>query len=136
MPGTATALPRFGRAGGPPRNRPQGLPWGPIPVAPNPESRHLTIHAAPIWLQRALSVCAGPVLRLSGCSGHGPGPWWTRMWDQNLFLESRPRLAGVLHLGAVRGLISGLGTARHLDRHLRGRPLPRDPQLTPPYAQG
>jgi hypothetical protein len=36
-------------------------------------------------------------------------PWWTRMWDQNMFIESHPALASVLHNGAVRGLISGIG---------------------------
>jgi hypothetical protein len=36
-------------------------------------------------------------------------PWWTRVWDQNLFIQSHPQLSAVLHLGAVRGIISGLG---------------------------
>ena len=36
-------------------------------------------------------------------------PWWTRIWDQNLFILSHPMLAGILHNGAVRGIISGLG---------------------------
>jgi len=31
------------------------------------------------------------------------------MWDQNLFIEARPGLSRLLHLGAVRGIISGLG---------------------------
>jgi hypothetical protein len=36
-------------------------------------------------------------------------PWWTRVWDQNMFILARPRLSAILHLGAVRGIISGLG---------------------------
>jgi hypothetical protein len=36
-------------------------------------------------------------------------PWWTRIWDHNMFIESHPVLAGFLHNGAVRGIISGLG---------------------------
>ena len=63
---------------------------------------------APVWLQR-ISLC---VLVLF-CVYLGVLvmvlPWWTRMWDQNMFLEARPHLARVMHLGAVRGAISGLG---------------------------
>jgi hypothetical protein len=66
------------------------------------------IAPAPIWLQR-ISLC---VLVLF-CVYLGVLvmvlPWWTRMWDQNLFLEARPHLARFLHLGAVRGAISGMG---------------------------
>jgi len=36
-------------------------------------------------------------------------PWWTRVWDHNAFLQARPMLAAMLHNGAVRGIISGLG---------------------------
>ena len=36
-------------------------------------------------------------------------PWWTRMWDQNLLINSHPQFAAILHIGAVRGIISGLG---------------------------
>ena len=66
------------------------------------------IAPAPIWLQR-ISLC---VLVLF-CVYLGVLvmvlPWWTRMWDQNLFLAARPHLAHFLHLGAVRGAISGMG---------------------------
>ncbi len=64
--------------------------------------------AAPVWLQRAslvmlvvFCVQLGILVAIL--------PWWTRIWDQNLFINSRPALAAVLHNGAVRGLISGLG---------------------------
>jgi hypothetical protein len=36
-------------------------------------------------------------------------PWWTRVWDHNLFIQSHPALATFLHNGAVRGVVSGLG---------------------------
>jgi hypothetical protein len=64
--------------------------------------------AAPVWLQRLslfvlvlFCVYLGVLVMVL--------PWWTRVWDHNLFIESHPALAAVLHTGAVRGLISGLG---------------------------
>ncbi len=36
-------------------------------------------------------------------------PWWSRVWDHNLWIDMHPRLSAVLHNGAVRGLISGIG---------------------------
>jgi hypothetical protein len=63
---------------------------------------------APVWLQR-LSLC---VLVLF-CVYLGVLvlvlPWSTRIWDHNQLINSRPWLASILHNGAVRGLISGLG---------------------------
>jgi hypothetical protein len=63
---------------------------------------------APVWLQRVslvmlvlFCVYLGILVAIL--------PWWTRIWDQNLFINSHPALAAVLHTGAVRGLISGLG---------------------------
>lgn len=63
---------------------------------------------APIWLQRLslfvlvlFCVYLGVLVAIL--------PWWKRMWDQNLWIQSRPALAAVLDNGAVRGLISGLG---------------------------
>ena len=63
---------------------------------------------APIWLQRLslfvlvlFCVYLGVMVTVL--------PWWERVWDHNLWIEARPRLAAVLHQGAVRGLISGLG---------------------------
>jgi hypothetical protein len=64
--------------------------------------------AAPIWLQRLslfvlvlFCVYLGVLVMLL--------PWWTRVWDRNLFIQSHPALAAFLHNGAVRGIISGLG---------------------------
>ena len=77
-----------------------------LPVAEAPETA--IDAAAPVWLQRLslfvlvlFCVYLGVLVMVL--------PWWTRIWDQNLFIQSRPALAAVLHLGAVRGLISGLG---------------------------
>jgi hypothetical protein len=64
--------------------------------------------AAPIWLQRLslfvlvlFCVYLGVLVTIL--------PWWSRVWDNNLWIQSHPALAAVLHNGAVRGLISGLG---------------------------
>jgi hypothetical protein len=64
--------------------------------------------AAPIWLQRLsllvlvlFCVYLGVLVMVL--------PWWTRVWDENLWIQSHPALASVLHTGAVRGVISGLG---------------------------
>jgi hypothetical protein len=63
---------------------------------------------APLWLQRlsllilvVFCVYLGVLVTIL--------PWWTRVWDQNMFILAHPRLAAVLHHGAVRGFISGLG---------------------------
>ena len=63
---------------------------------------------APIWLQRLslfvlvlFCVYLGVLVMIL--------PWWTRVWDHNVFIQSRPALAAVLNNGAVRGLISGIG---------------------------
>jgi len=72
--------------------------------APEPEAGA----AAPVWLQRLslfvlvlFCVYLGVLVMIL--------PWWTKVWDHNLFIQSRPALAAVLHNGAVRGLISGVG---------------------------
>jgi len=63
---------------------------------------------APLWLQRIslfilvlFCIYLGVLVTVL--------PWWTRVWDQNMLILSHPRLAEILHLGAVRGIISGLG---------------------------
>ena len=87
---------------------------------PNPEPRtdRMTVTAerdtppsrrmAPVWLQRLslfvlvlFCVYLGVLVMIL--------PWWTRIWDHNMFIQARPRLAAVLYNGAVRGMISGLG---------------------------
>jgi hypothetical protein len=64
--------------------------------------------AAPVWLQRVslfilvlFCVYLGVMVMVL--------PWWSRVWDDNLYIESHPALSAVLHQGWVRGLISGLG---------------------------
>ena len=76
----------------------------PAQAAPQPE----TGAVAPIWLQRIslfvlvlFCVYLGVLVTVL--------PWWTKVWDHNVFIQSRPQLAAVLRNGAVRGLISGLG---------------------------
>ncbi|HEY5055356.1 MAG TPA: hypothetical protein VII58_04305 [Acidobacteriaceae bacterium] len=63
---------------------------------------------APVWLQR-LSLIVLVLFCLYLGVLVAVLPWWTRIWDQNLFINSHPALAAVLHNGAVRGLVSGLG---------------------------
>ncbi|ADW70573.1 hypothetical protein [Granulicella tundricola] len=81
-----------------------GAPPKPHPaVAAQPRSG-----TAPLWLQRIslfilvlFCVYLGIIVAIL--------PWWTSVWDHNLFFQSRPWLWSVLRLGAVRGIISGLG---------------------------
>jgi hypothetical protein len=87
-----------------PEQEPQAAPPA-MPASPAPIDQAA---GAPVWLQRMslfilvlFCVYLGVLVMVL--------PWWPRMWDQNLFLEARPRLAAFLHIGAVRGLISGLG---------------------------
>jgi hypothetical protein len=67
-----------------------------------------TRRPTPVWLQRLslfvlvlFCVYLGVLVMVL--------PWWTRIWDHNMFIQARPRLAAVLYNGAVRGMISGLG---------------------------
>ena len=63
---------------------------------------------APVWLQRLslfilviFCIYLGVIVAVL--------PWWTSVWDHNLFLTSHPALWAVLRLPAVRGIISGCG---------------------------
>ena len=63
---------------------------------------------APVWLQRLslfvlvlFCVYLGVLVMVL--------PWWPRIWDRNAFIQARPWLSALLHNGAVRGVISGLG---------------------------
>ncbi|HMG02317.1 MAG TPA: hypothetical protein VK596_04240 [Edaphobacter sp.] len=81
----------------------------PTVLPPSPDgSDEIKRAAAPVWLQRIslfvlvlFCVYLGVLVMLL--------PWWTRVWDHNLFIQSHPTLAAFLHNGAVRGIISGLG---------------------------
>jgi len=83
----------------------------PSPVNPAPETEQAEPPAtavAPIWLQRLslfvlvlFCVYLGVLVAII--------PWWPRVWDHNSLILSYPAVAAVLHNGAVRGLISGLG---------------------------
>ena len=83
-----------------PEHEPTVLP----PPAPSAEMKA----GAPVWLQRLslfvlvlFCVYLGVLVMIL--------PWWSRVWDNNLFIQSHPTLRAILHNGAVRGIISGLG---------------------------
>jgi hypothetical protein len=66
------------------------------------------VKPAPVWLQRMslfilvlFCVYLGVIVTVL--------PWWTAVWDQNLWLQGHPELWAFLKLGPVRGVISGLG---------------------------
>lgn len=80
----------------------------PTVLSPPPSSDDSKRAAAPVWLQRLslfvlvlFCIYLGVLVMIL--------PWWSRIWDNNLFIQSRPMLAAFLHNGAVRGIISGLG---------------------------
>ncbi len=63
---------------------------------------------APLWLQRLsllilvlFCVYLGVLVAVL--------PWWARVWDENLLLMAHPNIYAFLHLGAIKGIISGLG---------------------------
>lgn len=99
---------------GQPQLFPDPTPAGPQ-TAPGSEASGASPSAAdsgprtaPVWLQRLslfvlvlFCVYLGVLVLVL--------PWWTRVWDHNAFLQARPMLAAMLHNGAVRGIISGLG---------------------------
>lgn len=89
--------------------QPQLFPDPAPAVVPPPEQNgENSRRMAPVWLQRLslfvlvlFCVYLGVLVAII--------PWWTRVWDHNLFIVSRPWLSSILHNGAVRGIISGLG---------------------------
>ena len=79
---------------------------------PNDDQNNVTPRtvrrSTPVWLQRIslfvlvlFCVYLGVLVMVL--------PWWPRIWDHNMFIQARPTLAAILHNGAVRGIISGLG---------------------------
>ena len=77
-------------------------------MPPRADLRGNDAPGAPIWLQRVslfvlvlFCIYLGVLVTVL--------PWWTRVWDHNMFLAARPTLAHILHNGYVRGIISGLG---------------------------
>ena len=92
---------------GEPQLFPEQVPDQEPSVLPSPGGSAVR-RAAPVWLQRLslfvlvlFCVYLGVLVMVL--------PWWPRVWDQNLFILSHPMLAAILHNGAVRGMISGLG---------------------------
>lgn len=91
---------------GPPQLFPDHEPTVLPPPQGDPSEARRAV--APVWLQRLslfvlvlFCVYLGVLVMIL--------PWWTRIWDHNLFIQSHPPLAAVLQNGAVRGMISGLG---------------------------
>ena len=83
-------------------------PHAPVPGEAAPPPTAAAAQPAPIWLQRLslfilviFCVYLGVIVTVL--------PWWTSVWDHNLFLTSHPALWSVLRLGPARGVISGLG---------------------------
>ena len=74
------------------------------PAAPSPQPAP----PAPLWLQR-LSLLILVVFCLYLGVIVTVLPWWPSVWDQNPIFTAWPRLAHILRLGPVRGVISGLG---------------------------
>jgi len=88
--------------------RPQPSVASDAAAPPPPPDELAEGSVAPVWLQRfslfvlvLFCVYLGIMVTIL--------PWWTKVWDQNLYIRSHPALAAVLFNGAVRGLISGLG---------------------------
>ena len=80
----------------------------PAPLARSGAAAAPITGGAPVWLQRLslfvlvlFCIYLGVLVAVL--------PWWTRVWDHNEFIQARPTLAAILHNGAVRGIISGLG---------------------------
>lgn len=78
------------------------------PSVPPPPQALPPVPAAPLWLQRlslfilvVFCIYLGVIVTVL--------PWWSSVWDQNPVLATSPRLAHILRLGPVRGIISGLG---------------------------
>ena len=79
-----------------------------FPEPQQPAAPSASAKTAPLWLQRmSLAVLVLFCVYLGALVAYLP--WWTRIWDENLFLMAHPQLSAFLHLGAVRGVISGLG---------------------------
>ncbi len=80
----------------------------PAHAVADPTALPASLPGAPVWLQRLslfilvlFCIYLGVLVAVL--------PWWTRVWDHNMFVQARPMLAAVLRNGAVRGMISGLG---------------------------
>ena len=89
-------------------NLPDGDRTTPSHITTRPPSTGRASASAPVWLQRLsllvlvlFCVYLGVLVMVL--------PWWSRIWDHNAFIQARPTLRAILHNGAVRGLISGLG---------------------------
>ena len=74
------------------------------------------MHRISVFLFVLISAVAGVLLIILP---------WTPEWTDNYLLLSFPPLRDIVSNGFFRGICSGLGPARHLDRFLGGAALPR-----------
>jgi hypothetical protein len=63
---------------------------------------------APVWLQR-LSLIVLVVFCLYLGAMVALLPWWQRVWENNTIVLNHPQLQAFLRLGAVRGVLTGIG---------------------------
>jgi hypothetical protein len=82
-----------------------------IPPTPQPNVSNAPTQAAapaPVWLQRlSLFILVIFCIYLGGLLTILP--WWKEMWDHNPWLLAHPQLSSILHNGAAKGFVSGLG---------------------------
>ncbi len=78
------------------------------PASPPSPQEPASAPPAPLWLQRlslfilvVFCIYLGVIVTVL--------PWWSVAWDRNPVLAAYPRLAHILRLGPIRGIISGLG---------------------------
>jgi hypothetical protein len=74
-------------------------------LATQPEPAH---HPIPNWLrqlERVLRILVRLYLGLLVCFA----PWYAQAWDENPLFSQPPVLHHIIVMGAVRGLVSGLG---------------------------
>jgi hypothetical protein len=86
---------------------PDSPPAAQQPVQPGTPVQEPT-SVAPIWLQR-LSLFILVVFCIYLGAIVAVLPWWTSVWDHNLFLTAHPAVWAILRTSAVRGVISGVG---------------------------
>jgi hypothetical protein len=78
-----------------------------MPFQPPPQADSIP-KPAPVWLQR-LSLLVLVVFCLYLGTMVVLLPWWTRVWENNTIVLNHPQLQAFLRLGAVRGILTGIG---------------------------
>ena len=65
-------------------------------------------HHVPRWLER-VELFLRVMLRIYVGLAALFVPWWYSVWDQNPLFQQFPWFGDIARLGAVRGIVSGLG---------------------------